>query len=470
MGDQLAIARSTFAERTLMGGAASCSMDAIGVRMFLDADLRTKLPASAALIDSLGSDDRGAVAGILAPVEGECDLRSTTFVGRLLAGGFTGSEVVTDEISIAIALSNVVEATFQLLETSSEFSVTYNRVEVQRLESPASIDTDKRPDACWYKSRALVVVGENKVASAGFDACVADFQRKITAISPGVPFYFGIAAAGRFAQFFHISEGFPGPTVVPVSERFDYLSVQGRVAVARRVVQVIRLVRYWDENSMLVGSVLRLGETITHGSSLLRLEKSFVKKTSQLPADRMDAVRAAYAAAENGGSLWLVSSLKPLCVRGDLLEAHCVPVGIQRAPRTESELVIALRTVLLALRHLHSAGVGHRDVRWPNIVWLRDGSWRLIDLEACCHLGAVPSDLVRPAMLPPELSADSSMPWTSAADCYQVGLLLRDMRSTIWASVEVPRAVVELEHGLMAAVVSGRLTVDSALASPWFLV
>ena len=57
------------------------------------------------------------------------------------------------------------------------------------------------------------------------------------------------------------------------------------------------------------------------------------------------------------------------------------PCGIEHVPSSLKELVSAIRCVLLALQGVHNLGYAHRDVRWPNVLYVSDEDWRLIDFE-----------------------------------------------------------------------------------------
>jgi serine/threonine protein kinase len=57
------------------------------------------------------------------------------------------------------------------------------------------------------------------------------------------------------------------------------------------------------------------------------------------------------------------------------------PCGLQIVPDSLNLLLSALRSVLRALEGIHKLGYAHRDVRWPNILYVTDEDWRLIDFE-----------------------------------------------------------------------------------------
>ena len=60
---------------------------------------------------------------------------------------------------------------------------------------------------------------------------------------------------------------------------------------------------------------------------------------------------------------------------------NLIACGIERVPDQLNLLLPALRSVLLALQGVHNLGYAHRDVRWPNVLYVSDEDWRLIDFE-----------------------------------------------------------------------------------------
>jgi len=77
-----------------------------------------------------------------------------------------------------------------------------------------------------------------------------------------------------------------------------------------------------------------------------------------------------------------------------VLVVHLVPLGVQRQPNDMTELVQALRSVLIALATLHSLGFVHVDVRWDNIIVVpavegkSSARWCLIDYGAVQRIDA----------------------------------------------------------------------------------
>jgi serine/threonine protein kinase len=63
-------------------------------------------------------------------------------------------------------------------------------------------------------------------------------------------------------------------------------------------------------------------------------------------------------------------------------------LGFASLPRSHKELFEAVEDLLKGLKRLHSKKLAHRDLRWENVVQLRErvgssrrSSWCLVDLE-----------------------------------------------------------------------------------------
>jgi hypothetical protein len=53
------------------------------------------------------------------------------------------------------------------------------------------------------------------------------------------------------------------------------------------------------------------------------------------------------------------------------------PCGVEIMPSSQTQLLSALGSVLLALEGIHKLGYVHSDIRWPNILFVSDEDWRL---------------------------------------------------------------------------------------------
>lgn len=69
---------------------------------------------------------------------------------------------------------------------------------------------------------------------------------------------------------------------------------------------------------------------------------------------------------------------------GRIIELFILPHGCQTMPISLDALLIALKCVLRALVGVHKLGYIHQDIRWPNILYVSDSHWILIDFENAC--------------------------------------------------------------------------------------
>lgn len=137
--------------------------------------------------------------------------------------------------------------------------------------------------------------------------------------------------------------------------------------------------------------------------------------------------------------------------------------GLFRAPKDESELKDAVRSVLHALSILHRANIAHFDIRWPNIIRAFDQDtprWVLIDLEFMQDF-----DEKKPPPLeahPPNLADGSSEPVSAAYDIWLVGNLVGHSGVR-----DLSRDALEFAQALMAANPNDRPSLEDALSHAW---
>ena len=91
------------------------------------------------------------------------------------------------------------------------------------------------------------------------------------------------------------------------------------------------------------------------------------------------------------------------------------PIGVSRLPRDEQELGKAIACICKALKGIHKLGWAHNDIRWPNVVCIKD-EWFLIDSEYASKFGTPLPDI---KVKDPQATTSSI-----ASDLYQLGRLL----------------------------------------------
>ena len=97
----------------------------------------------------------------------------------------------------------------------------------------------------------------------------------------------------------------------------------------------------------------------------------------------------------------------------------------------------AARCVLQALVFMHKKKVVHRDVRWPKVIRLPDGSYALVDLECMGRLGGPAMDVrctrtlqawqVHEADAPGALTADGR--FDAMSDLWCLGKMLDECKA-----------------------------------------
>ncbi|PRP87891.1 hypothetical protein PROFUN_02628 [Planoprotostelium fungivorum] len=75
--------------------------------------------------------------------------------------------------------------------------------------------------------------------------------------------------------------------------------------------------------------------------------------------------------------------------QGDLV-LHLTPTAMHRIPRSVDDANQCVTDVLAFLASFHSLGYVHQDLRWPNVLACRNGSWIVIDLDLAALSGEQP--------------------------------------------------------------------------------
>lgn len=117
--------------------------------------------------------------------------------------------------------------------------------------------------------------------------------------------------------------------------------------------------------------------------------------------------------------------LKPM----DMPQLDCgswhvrMPLASHNWPRSEEDLPRLLVDVLHGLASLHAQGIGHRNVRAPNILQTVDGAYVLMDFEHCGQADAVPP--FQPLRHWPQECRLPRATYSKAADIFSLGNVMR---------------------------------------------
>lgn len=287
------------------------------------------------------------------------------------------------------------------------------------------------------------------------------------------PGQLGYAAAGCFFQFFAVMghSGFRESGLEHVSRKFDLRRVDHRLQLLQTVINLTRIFPLLLTPSPLERDCTRYGCFSTdyrrNGVSLEFLPDRVVKTLSQnwFLATKLNRNVLSRAYRTVQGHPHAVQAISVDDSRPDGgLSLTLQPVGVTRLPASERQLCDAIKAVLLCLTQLHSRGMCHRDLRWPNVLSHND-DWFVIDFDTAGPVDQVQWLPVNAEYIPPECQT-STPHYGLEGDLYQVGVLIA--LSGLWESLPVDGNARALHQQLTDPSPAGRLTVETALRSPWF--
>ena len=266
-----------------------------------------------------------------------------------------------------------------------------------------------------FQSVPLVHVEERRERLADG---VADLRNKrcwIPNLSK-VQFIFGIAISVNHLQIWRLtSQGITDDSPIIAT---SLVSVLGRMDAVVAVVQCARVLKYYSQNDMiLLGSSLQLNQWYTRADGIKSIKLGYNAVQVRYSDPQIFSKMTAFY-RENAEVQFMER-----IIRGDGDTLRLQPLGVHRVPETAAELIIALRCVLTCLRDLHAHGYFHTDLRWSNIVWVRDGQWYVID---CTNF--IRADDPEEVRTMTSSQCNSSFlldlsPWSAKHELFQIGRL-----------------------------------------------
>jgi len=233
-----------------------------------------------------------------------------------------------------------------------------------------------------------------------------------------LPFIFGIAISSSALQIWRLtSQGVTDNSPLFSSALTSPQELMDCVIAAAHCGRVLRF--YREEGWIMSGSGLSFN--IWHKRDASKSVKFsgtsvHVKYTASAMAEKMVAFYNANADVNHLEHLVSFSS-----------ERHTLylqPLGVNRLPGTAADLVDALRCVLVCLHGLHTKGYLHTDVRWSNVVWVRDHQWYVIDCTNFVRIDD--TEEIRSSASTRCLSQYriNESPWSVKHELFQVGRLI----------------------------------------------
>jgi hypothetical protein len=262
-----------------------------------------------------------------------------------------------------------------------------------------------------------------------------------------IPFFFGIAFSRDCLKIFTLHSNDQYNTVFDV-QFVDNLATKWSCIVA--VINVARTLIYFQQDEMIIPSTLRFGVWHNRQFKKIRLESNCCE-IELGNADLYTRMCEIYTATKRAGVTHMEHlSLIGACFNDAKCRIRLQPVGIQRRPNTEEQMITAIKHIFQCLFELHALGIVHCDIRWGNIIEVF-GNWYLIDFEFACRLYEEPLLALRSAeTIRSRYVLDQSRPWSPRHDVYQLGMLLTDMQDNVMMMLDLPANLERLRDVILS--------------------
>jgi len=245
-----------------------------------------------------------------------------------------------------------------------------------------------RPDFLFYVNQFLILRGEEKKSQGDLEIAQAELIQKLTKWNVhrfgSLNYIFGFACAGDALTFHAMS---PSGELANISPIFSLTSVAHRIQIIIFVINLSRLIRTLAYR--IPQGLPRLYYPIERANGCtIVIHYDYVLKTIPVPFDvfqrtyaYLNEIYSVLRREKVPHVIELTNSSWTIVENVGYIFLKVTPCGIQRVPKTNKELLSALKSVLLALEGIHKLGYAHRDVRWPNVLSVTDEDWMLIDFE-----------------------------------------------------------------------------------------
>jgi hypothetical protein len=291
------------------------------------------------------------------------------------------------EQTLHFYLDSLIKEVLQKLLYFSNLSI-YSSRNVK--DASNTTEPSLRPDFLFYVNQFLILRGEEKKKRGELNVAkneLIDKLRKWSVHTFGyLNYIFGYACAGEALTFCSI---FRTGKISDISRIYDLESVVDRFEI---VICVINLARLFKTVAHRIpsGSVMLYRPIHRLNGCIIEIRDDYIMKkipfTLQEYREKFDYLETIYrllsvqSVPHVPELLEIKESLKK---RGDIryIELKLRPCGLEIIPQSLQLLLFALNSVILALESIHKLGYVHRDIRWPNIIYVSDKDWRLIDFE-----------------------------------------------------------------------------------------
>jgi tRNA A-37 threonylcarbamoyl transferase component Bud32 len=271
-----------------------------------------------------------------------------------------------------------------------------------------------------YEGVSLVIIEEKP---RDLRAAVGDIARKFRWLPhySRLPFIFGIAVTPDELEIYTLHEN--NSMVRVFDANLDDPVERWKCVVA--AINIARTLKMFVEQRLVITSIA-FDTWHERNNKRIRLDLNFVEV--EFKEDRtFNRMRLFYEATKNVPHLehpFIHPTLGAFNEEKNRI--RLVPVGVDRMPNSEEQLITAIKHICECLYSLHKLGYYHCDVRWSNIIEYF-GEWYLIDSEYACSKNEHELRAIRSSTtIKSQYVLDTSKPWSQFFDLYQVGKLLVD--------------------------------------------
>jgi hypothetical protein len=335
-------------------------------------------------------------------------------------------EVPTDdsEDSWHQVWDSVITNVFMLLSSHCDTKLRYTRNKADSGQSPFALtEKSKRPDLLLYLDAHLVLKGEEK-GSKSLEIPRQELLAKMLCWNPVIMgdmrYLLAYATAGRHVKFYAIT---PSLTTVEISRTFDLFTGLGRLQTITTVVNlykvIVSMIPQLPDNPPELYTASKPRGSL---QAVITVQNDHVTKRVVADLSQRTAILELHRRIQGcPHSIKLLQRREPEFDEAtQSLMLYLQPLGREIMPRNVLELKAALKNVLTVLQWLHSRGLVHRDIRWPNVLF-GDMGWFVIDYERAATVDSAID--WAPDGMPPEIVQGSSQ-WTFAMDVFLAGKLL----------------------------------------------
>jgi len=302
-------------------------------------------------------------------------------------------------------------------------------------ENSISVNEERPNFLVWNSKSILVFKGEEKENEQDLNKAKIELVSKCGTMSDiffgQIPYVFCFAAAGTIVQLFAIDRN---QKILPLSEANDIGYIGNRLRILIMALNIAWCLR--DYEKMENFAILRLNSRIIRNNGVeIYFGSNFVEKqivTDNYQLADIEILIQIYEAIKNGKISNTIGCKKineyPFMIT---LTPICYPFGAYKIDSNE-KLLKALKSVVAALRDLHSCGFVHRDIRWNNIL-LDCENYLLTDFECAGKIGEELPEILRThSNIPfPDMIKKENVAYTTQVDLYLVGKLIEHIQNEI---------------------------------------